>query len=131
MKFHNYLKYLIDSEKYRLVDLSASSGINSPDLSKLVRGKRACGAKTMGQILGGLDEKHRTQALISWLSDQVPADYTHLVHIVRAGQQEHPAETPDINTIEGSLAVLETQAESNEAVRTVLMNLAAAFAPAK
>lgn len=127
MKFQKYLKHLINTEKYRLVDLSAKTGINSPDLSKLVRGVRTCGAKTMGQILSGLEEEHRQQALMAWLVDQVPAEYQHLVHIVRSGAVEQRPEPPDIDTVAGSLEVLGVQAEKNEAVRVVLKNLAAAF----
>ncbi|MES2923131.1 MAG: hypothetical protein V4819_16360 [Verrucomicrobiota bacterium] len=127
MKFPKYLQHLVDSDKYRLVDLSHQSGINSPDLSKLVRGKRSCGAKAMAQILGGLNEEHRSQALMAWLDDQLPQEYKSLVHIMRADGDAKQNEPPDIGTIEGSIEVLAAQAEANDAVRVVLRNLAAAF----
>lgn len=64
---------------------------------------------------------------MAWLSDQVPEKFQGLVHIVRAGEEAAIQNPPDIDTIAGSVAVLATQAEKNEAVRIVLRNLAAAF----
>lgn len=132
MKFTRYLDYLITSKKYRLIDLAQRSGVGSSDLSKILHGKRACGAKAMEQILSGLDVGYRAQGLVFWLSDQVPASFAHLVHIVRNESDGSDAkDAPGIETIEGSLAVLAKQAEKNEALRAVLMNMAVAFTPSK
>lgn len=79
------------------------------------------------QIITGLGEEHQAQAIVLWLTDQVPSQFQHLVHIVRAESSVVREEVPDIRTIEGSMVVLEKQAESNENLRTVLMNLAMAF----
>lgn len=128
MKLPKFLKYLIEAEKYRLIDLSRKSGIHSSDLSKIINAKRACGSKTLTMLLGGLEQEHRAQALILWLQDQIPAQYQDLVHVVRAnGSPAVREEAPDIRTIEGSLSVLGGQAEKNEAVRRVLMDMALAF----
>lgn len=128
MKLPKFLQYLIEAEKYRLVDLSTKSGINSSDLSKIINGKRACRGKSFEQLLTGLDGGHRAQALVLWLQDQIPAQFQSLVHIVRSETScVLRKELPDIKTIEGSLAILASQAETNEAVRLVLRNMASMF----
>jgi hypothetical protein len=127
MKFPNYIKYLVDAEKYRLVALAMKSGVHASDLSKILNLNRPCGLKMAVRIITGLNEDHQAQALVSWLSDQIPGQLQHLVHIVRSESSVVREDAPDIRTVEGSLAILEKQAESNEALRTVLMNLAKAF----
>ncbi len=130
MKFQQFIKYLIESESYRLTDLAKKTKIHSSDLSKIVNGKRACGPKTLGLLLEGMDEKHQGQGLVMWLRDQIPAQFLHRVHVV---QSDAPSikreETPDIRTIEGAVSLLSAQAESNEALRAVLLSMAKAFTP--
>lgn len=128
MKFTRYLEYLITSRKYRLTDLAKRAGIGTSDLSKIVSGKRACGARALEQVLTGLDQENRAQGLVCWLMDQVPSQFSDLVHIVRSESDSFVVnDAPDIQTIEGSLAVLVAEAEKNDALRSVLMNMALAF----
>lgn len=126
MRFPELLSYLVDSEKYRLVDLAASTGLHNTDLSKIVRGKRPCGAKSLGSVLSGLKPEHQTQAIIAWVSDQLAPEHQSLVHIVPAIEMVKQ-EVPDVRTIEGALTVLGEQAAINPAVRVVLTNMAVAF----
>jgi len=127
MKFSNYIKYLVDTEKYRLGALAKNSGIHASDLSKILNQKRSCGLKMAIKIIEGLGEEHQSQALALWLADQVPPQFQHLIHIVRSESSVVREAIPDIRTIEGSIMILEKQSETNESLRTVLLNLAMAF----
>lgn len=127
MKFERFLKTLVDSQKYRLVDLSESSGVHSSDLSKIINSKRPCGQRMMTQIVLGLREEHQAQGLIAWLTDQIPPELHSLVLIVRAGSSVVREEPADASTLEGALKVLGQQAETNDAVQVVLLNMAKAF----
>jgi hypothetical protein len=128
MQFQKLLKHLIDTDQYRLVTLASSAKVHASDLSKVINGKRSCGSKMMRQIIAGLIAEDQAQALICWLKDQVPAEFAHLVHIVRA-EPVKPSDKPlDVSTIEGSLAILSKQAESNEKVQHLLKSMAEMFA---
>lgn len=128
MKFAKYLKFLIDMQYYRLVDLQASTGVPSSDLSNIVREKRPCGRANMEKVIGGLKDEHKATALINWLNDQVPEQFVDLVHVVKAGSRGKVKEEPaNANTVEGALSILKTTAESNPAVAKVLTNLAKSF----
>lgn len=127
MKFERFLKNLVDSQKYRLVDLSESSGVHSSDLSKIINSKRPCGQRLMTQIVLGLRDEHQAQALIAWLTDQIPPELQSLVLIVRAGSSVVREEPADASTLEGALKLLGQHAETNEAVQVVLLNMAKAF----
>ena len=130
MKLSQFLQYLIDAKKYRLIDLAGLAKINISDLSKIVTGKRLCGARNIGQILSALDEEHRAQALVLWLIGMVPEGFQDLVHIIKKGGRSKVAEKkkePDLKTIEGALTVLGKSAETNAALRIVLLNMAEAF----
>jgi hypothetical protein len=129
MKFPQLLTYLIDSDKYRLVDLASSSGLHNTDLSKLVRGKRPCGVKSFGTILNGLRPEHQVQAISAWISDQLAPEHLALIHIVPAVEQVKE-DVPDVRTLEGALSVLGEQAAGNPALRMVLTNMAVAFTSA-
>ena len=126
MKFADYLSYLLDSENYRLVDLSVSTGLHNTDLSKLVRGKRTCGPKSLGCVLSGLRPEHQAKAIIAWVGDQLAPEHMALVHIVPATEPVKE-DVPDVRTLEGALTVLGQQADSNPAIRAVLTTLAVAF----
>jgi hypothetical protein len=126
MKLTKYLRYLIETERYKLTDLSKSSGLNMSDLSKIVNGKRHPGGKAVEQLLAGLEPEHRVQALVAWLHDQIPATHHELVHIVRSSPPV-TSEPLDIRSLEGALRALGEQAESNDALRVVLTNMAIAF----
>ena len=127
MKFPKYIKYLVDSEQYRLVALAKKSGVHASDLSKILNQKRVCGLKMAMQIIGGLQEEHQGQALVSWLVDQIPPQFHHMVHIVRSETGKLQDSSPDIGTLEGTLLILGIQAESNDALRVCLFNMARAF----
>jgi hypothetical protein len=128
MKFPNYLKYFVDTEKYRLVSLAKRSNVHASDLSKVLNKKKTCGLKMAIQVIEGLEPEHQAQALMLWIADQIPPQFQHLLYIVRADDRNDKPKDVDIRTIEGSIQVLEKKAETNDALRTVLLNLAQAFA---
>jgi hypothetical protein len=127
MRFQKMLKHLVDTNNYRLTDLSKRTGIHSSDLSKMVNGKRMCGNRMIASVLDGLKEEHAVLVLIAWLQDQVPPQHQHLVHIVRADPAMLREGNLDVNTFEGAMQLLEREADRNESVRTLLMNLAKTF----
>lgn len=124
--FPRYLQYLMSGPDYRLVDLSNKIGMNRSDLSNLVNGNRSCGTKTFPLITEGLLEKDRAQAVVSWLRDQLPKSHGHLVEIREANAMVRD-EMPNVKTLEGAMAILYKKAESNEALRIALLNMAKAF----
>jgi hypothetical protein len=126
MKLTKYLRYLIDTDHYRLTELSKASGLNMSDLSKIVNGKRHPGGKAVEQLLTGLEPEHRVLALVAWLHDQIPAPHQDLVHIVRSSPPV-ASEPLDIRSLEGALKALGEQAEANDALRVVITNMAIAF----
>lgn len=129
MKFARFLKYLVDNKRYRLTDLSEKSGIHNSDLSKIINGKRVCGVRTAAPIIGSLDQEHQATALVNWLLDQIPAQFTNMVHVVKADPSSKRDEQDDLSTLEGSVIVLARNAENNDALRAALMSMARAFAP--
>jgi len=81
----------------------------------------------MAVIVGGLLEHHQSQALVAWLVDQIPPNFQHLVNVVKTDSSAKAGEPPDVNTLEGALALLATQAEANTAVRKLVLTMAQAF----
>ena len=126
-KFPSFLKHLIDSGQYRLIDLAIITNLYASDLSKIVNGKRECSPKMMEIILGGMQERHQSQALVAWLVDQIPLNLQHLVYVVKADSSGKAEEPPDVNTLEGALALLATQAEANSSLRKLVLTMAEAF----
>lgn len=127
MRFPKYLKHLIDTEQYRLVEFANKAGVHASDLSKIISQKRVCGPRMMEQIIMGMNEEDQPQALVCWLRDQIPADLAGLVHVVRSEKSIVQDKPIDIKTVEGSLAVLSKESESNEKVQRLLTSMAAMF----
>lgn len=86
----------------------------------------------MESIVTGMDEKHQSQVLVAWLVDQIPPEFQHLVHVVKAESSSLVREqAPDVNTVEGALAHLAAQAEVSTSVRKLVLTLAGAFCEQK
>lgn len=131
-KFPQFLKYLLESQRYRLGDLAHSAQVHASDLSKIIGQKRPCGAKMATQVIRGLNEADRTQALVNWLSDQVPSDMAQLVEIRRAGSSEDLCtlkDEPIDNEITKALKFIESEAQTNEPVRKMLLAMKGMFDP--
>lgn len=127
MNFPQYLQDLIESEKHSLISLAKISGIDKSDLSKVVRGRRSCGSKTLAQILPALTSNQQVIALQYWLRDQIPPKFSDLVKVVSSAANMVMKGEPDIRTFAGSLAILEKQSAINAHLRLTLMSMAQAF----
>jgi hypothetical protein len=126
-RFASLLRHSIEGGHYRLTDLAKKTNLHASDLSKIVNGRRGCSPKIMAVIVGGLLEHHQSQALVAWLVDQIPPNFQHLVNVVKTDSSAKAGEPPDVNTLEGALALLATQAEANTAVRKLVLTMAQAF----
>ena len=121
-----YLKYLLENNYYRLVDLAKDSSVFVSDLSKIVNNKRALGRKSLGKILTAMREEHQSQLLLLWLEDQVPEGFENMVHVARMGRSNIADEdVPLKGTVEGDLRILKAAAEDNPAVAKLLTSIAA------
>jgi len=128
MRLSSYLKYLVDTKVYRLVDLAKDAGVYLSDLSRILNGRRPCGIRTLCKLLDVLPVEHRMQFLVLWLEDQVPAKHRDLLHIVPSGNSV-TSDTLDIGTLEGAIECLKQVAGTNEAVRDLLLFLASQHRP--
>jgi hypothetical protein len=124
-QFPQFLKYLLDTERYKLGDIAQSSKVHVSDLSKIVGGKRNCGAKLIGHILEGLDPKDRADALVYWLKDQIPAGYASGVVVQKA--EDASQAKPVASMFDDTLCFLAEEAQTNEAVRNLLVATAQLF----
>ena len=129
MKLTAYLKHLIDNRVYRLIDLSNLSGVYLSDLSRILNGKRLCGAGTLAKLLKVLPDEHQTQFLMLWLQDQVPEGFGDKVHIVPASAHLRSEDSIDVGTFEGSIEFLTRLSGRNNSVRSLLMFLASHHKP--
>ena len=120
-----FLKYLLDTERYKLGDIALASKVHVSDLSKIVGGKRNCGNKLIGHILEGLDPKDRADALVYWLKDQIPAGYASEM-VVQKAEGSSQAE-PLAPMFDNALSFLAKEAQTNEAVRNLLVATAQLF----
>lgn len=127
MKFPQYLQDLIESEQHTLIELSKSTGVDKSDLSKVIRGKKLCGARTLGLLLASFTQNQQQMALRYWLLDQIPQEYLHLVSVQNDLECVVKDEGPNIRTLEGALEGLRSHAAENQHLRVVLMSLAKAF----
>jgi hypothetical protein len=131
MKLATYLRYLIESGFYRLIDLSRSTGIPACDLSNIVKNRRSCGERNLVKLVTGLKNDHQSSAVSHWLVDQIPPELMGLVHVIKANPGEVAVADdelpPDVDTLEGALVVLRAEGERNPAILKVLTNLAASF----
>lgn len=132
MKLQRYLEHLIETEAISLVEFSRKSGIDNSVLSKIIRGKRACGGIIIGQLLTALNREQQQIALQYWLMDQIPVEFPDLVTVDLLKRGKQKDERLAAGTLEGALHALGKEAETNAAVRGVIMNMAKAFTkPAK
>ncbi len=129
MRLNAYLKYLVDTKVFRLVDLAKSADVYLSDLSRITNSKRACGHGTLTKLLKVLPVEHRAQFLMLWLQDQVPAEHRDLLHIVPVGPSNLSEESIDIGTFEGTMEFLRMVAGKNESLRQLLMFLATQHHP--
>lgn len=81
----------------------------------------------MQQIIMGLNEEDRAQALVCWLRDQIPPDMAGLVHVIRSEKSIVRDKPIDIKTVEGAIAVLSKEGESNEKIQRLLTSMAEMF----
>ena len=126
-RFASMMRFLIQSGHYRLTDLAKKTNYHLSDLSKIVNSKRVCSAKVMEVIVGAMLAQHQPQAVVAWLVDQIPDNFRHMVHVVKAASAKSN-EPVDVNTLEGALAVLATHAEANPAVRKLVLTMAGVMA---
>ena len=128
VKTAQYLKYLFDSKDYTMAVVSRDSGVDLPDLSKIVSGKRKCGRASMAKLANVLNDSHKRELLAQWLLDQIPEGMEELVHVTRATTTGRKAGGPVAGSLDADMDAIRSVISDNPAVRKVIRHLAQSYA---
>lgn len=128
IEFSNELERLLGANNLSRADLSRTSGISEPTLSRWFARKYKADASDVEKVAGLFSKKEAERLVMAYLRDICPADYRHVLDAPHSGKladSPHKYQTE----FERAIAILPQHAERDPDARSIILSMAKMLAP--
>lgn len=128
IEFSNELERLLGANNMSRADLSRTSGISEPTLSRWFARKYKADAADVEKVATLFSKKEAERLVRAYLLDMCPSDYRHVLetpHSVRLKEDPHKYQTE----FERAISILSQHAERDPDARSIILSMAKMLAP--